>query len=98
MTALTNVECGTDETDYDSDDLPDEPELSASAEERIPNPETHFQKRYFISSDVLLIGARNDYGLLVKEKCIPSQERALRMKGMLSGQQALRPPNTYRAR
>ncbi|KAM3066964.1 hypothetical protein ACMFMF_010013 [Clarireedia jacksonii] len=34
----------TDSTDYDSDDLPDDPVLSYSAEERILNPRGYFQK------------------------------------------------------
>ncbi|KAF5877105.1 putative transcription factor cys6 protein [Botrytis fragariae] len=55
-------------------------------------------RQHFLSSDILLIGAPNNYGLLVNEKCIRSPERVLRIKSRLSDQQALRSPNTSRAR
>ncbi|PQE29553.1 beta transducin het-e4s protein [Rutstroemia sp. NJR-2017a BBW] len=43
-TEVTDLDSATDGTDYDSDDLPDDPELSCSAEERILNPRGYFQK------------------------------------------------------
>ncbi|TEY69518.1 hypothetical protein BOTCAL_0114g00110 [Botryotinia calthae] len=55
-------------------------------------------RQYLLSSDILLIGAPTDYGLIVNEKCVPSPERILRIKSRLSDQQALRQPNTSRAR
>ncbi|KAM3155336.1 hypothetical protein ABEW05_004142 [Botrytis cinerea] len=55
-------------------------------------------RQYLLSSDILLIGAPTDYGLVVNKKCIPSPERILQIKSRLSDQQALRQPNTSRAR
>lgn len=67
-------------------------------EKEIEASQSLIPRRYFLPSDILLIGARDDYGLLVNEKCVSSPERALRLKSRLSNQQALRTPNTSRAR
>jgi hypothetical protein len=60
--------------------------------------QTSLKRRYFLSTDTLLIGARSDYGLLVNEKCVPSMDRISRFKTKLWEQQALRPPNVSRAK
>lgn len=67
-------------------------------EEQVDANQESLPRQHFLSSDVLLIGAPNNYGLLVNEKCVQSPERALRIKSRLSDQQALRSPNTSRAR
>jgi hypothetical protein len=43
-TEITDLDSETEGTDYDSDNLPDDPELSCSAEQRILNPRGYFQK------------------------------------------------------
>ncbi|TGO10582.1 hypothetical protein BTUL_0131g00230 [Botrytis tulipae] len=67
-------------------------------EEEVDANQESLPRQYLLSSDILLIGAPNNYGLLVNEKCVQSPERALRIKSRLSDQQALRSPNTSRAR
>lgn len=55
-------------------------------------------RKHILSSAILLIGARHKYGLLINENCIPSPDHLLRMKSRLSVREALRRPNTSRAR
>ncbi|KAF7916443.1 uncharacterized protein EAE97_012103 [Botrytis byssoidea] len=45
------IESDTNDTDYNSDDLPDDPELSASAKERITNPKAYFDKLKSLEQD-----------------------------------------------
>ncbi|KAJ8069538.1 hypothetical protein OCU04_003188 [Sclerotinia nivalis] len=67
-------------------------------EDEVEANQASLPRRYLLSSDILLIGARNDYGLLVNDKCVPSPASILRTKSRLSDQQALRSPNTSRPR
>ncbi|KAF7862488.1 hypothetical protein EAF04_007361 [Stromatinia cepivora] len=67
-------------------------------EDEVEANQESLPRRYLLSSNILLIGARNDYGLLVNDKCVPSPASILRTKSRLSNRQALRSPNTSRAR
>ncbi|KAF7907793.1 hypothetical protein EAE99_011918 [Botrytis elliptica] len=67
-------------------------------EEEVDANQESLPRQHFLSSDILLIGAPSDYGLIVNKKCVQSPERVLRIKSRLSDQQALRSPNTSRAR
>ncbi|PQE30331.1 hypothetical protein CJF32_00008233 [Rutstroemia sp. NJR-2017a WRK4] len=67
-------------------------------DEEVKRYQASLTRRYFLSTDTLLIGARSDYGLLVNDKCVPSMERISRFKTKLWEQEALRPPNVSRAK
>lgn len=58
----------------------------------------HLKRSYFVESDTLLMGATPDPGLVLNEKCSPSNERLLGIKSRMNQQGALRHPNTVRAR
>ncbi|KAG4431687.1 hypothetical protein IFR05_012832 [Cadophora sp. M221] len=53
---------------------------------------------YFVESDVLLVGAESDFGLVHNPNCLPSTERLLSIKTNLEQEGALRTPNTFRTR
>ncbi|CZR66775.1 uncharacterized protein PAC_16676 [Phialocephala subalpina] len=53
-------------------------------------------RRYFVPSDILLIGASEEYGLFVNPGCIPTIDRLANMKTKLDQQGALRTPKTCR--
>ncbi|KAI9640730.1 hypothetical protein NHQ30_011039 [Ciborinia camelliae] len=64
---------GTEDTDYDSDNLPDDPELSAK--ERIIKPKAYFQKLEFLERHIF-----NNSGLFIHETGISrgtAQDEAL---------------------
>jgi len=54
-------------------------------------------RKHFLNSDILLIGASNDYGLVLNPECTSSIERLFSMKTKFDQQGALRAPNTFRA-
>lgn len=53
-TTLADIDSGTTETGYESDDLPDDSGLLASAEERIIDPKSYFQKLVFDNSGLFI--------------------------------------------
>ncbi|CAG8956016.1 hypothetical protein HYFRA_00008872 [Hymenoscyphus fraxineus] len=59
--------------------------------------QSSLQRRYFLESDILLIGASADLGLQVNEKCTSSLARLSSMKTKLYQQGGLRSRNTSRS-
>ncbi|KAL2070355.1 hypothetical protein VTL71DRAFT_13381 [Oculimacula yallundae] len=59
--------------------------------------QSSLQRKHFRDADTLLIGATNDFGLVVNSECTASIERLFSTKTKLDQQGALRAPNTYRA-
>ncbi|KAF8862986.1 hypothetical protein BDZ45DRAFT_146290 [Acephala macrosclerotiorum] len=58
--------------------------------------QSYLARRYFAPSDILLIGASKEFGLVVNPGCIPTMERSANMKTKLDQQGALRTPKTFR--
>ncbi|RAL62726.1 hypothetical protein DID88_004569 [Monilinia fructigena] len=75
MTSKTDMEPGTDDTHYDSSDLPDNPELSLSSEERIVNPKACFEKLQSLEQQIY-----DDSGVFIHKTAISTgqtQDEAL---------------------
>jgi hypothetical protein len=63
----------------------------------IETSKSSLERKCFFDDDILLIGAANDFGLVLNPDCLPSIERLFTIKTSLDQQGALRAPNTFRA-
>ncbi|TGO82152.1 hypothetical protein BPOR_0905g00010 [Botrytis porri] len=75
ITTSGDIESDTNDTDYDSGDLPDDAELSASAEEQIANPKAYFDKLKTLEQQIF-----NNSGLFIHktgDSTGPAQNEAL---------------------